>query len=92
MLTLNGKVINIYQTPKREKDGKEFEAQDKVQILGDLPQQNGQIKVDIVTLTTHDVSVFKDLVGKQVSVPVGVFATGKSLITFIPKGALPLLV
>jgi hypothetical protein len=89
MLTLQGQLINIFESPKGEKDGKEFGGQDKVQILGEVVLQNGESRNDLVTLTTHDKNLFKDLQGKTVSVPVGVFASGKSLAYYIPKGSAP---
>jgi hypothetical protein len=89
MLTLKGQIINIFQQPKGEKDGKEYGGQDKIQILGDIPLQNGQTKRDIVTLTTHNLSEFRDFQDKEVSVPVGIIPSGKSLIYFIPKGSKP---
>ena len=89
MLTLQGQLINIFESPKGEKDGKEFGGQDKIQILGEVVLQNGESRNDLVTLTTHDKSLFRDMAGKLISVPVGVFASGKSLTYYIPKGSKP---
>ena len=89
MLTLQGQLINIFESPKGEKDGKEFGGQDKIQILGQVVLQNGESRNDLVTLTTHDKHHFKDMQGQTISVPVGVFAAGKSLTYYIPKGAKP---
>ena len=43
------------------KDGKEYEARDKVQILGSLELPNGEIKHELVDLTVDDASVYQPL-------------------------------
>jgi hypothetical protein len=87
MLTLKGKLINTFVSPKGEKDGKEYGGQDKVQIIGDILLPNGETKVDMFTLTAHNVSDFKAYIGKDIRVPVGIFAAAKSLTYYIPKGS-----
>jgi hypothetical protein len=89
MLTLTGEIINVFQQPKGEKDGKEYGGQDKVQIMGKVELLNGTSRVEMHTLTAHNVKEFESFVGKRVSVPVGVMSTGKSIIFFIPKGTHP---
>jgi hypothetical protein len=91
MLTLRGKIINVYQQPKGEKDGKEYGGQDKIQIMGEVTLQNGETRIDMFNLTAHNVKEFEQFVNKDINVPVGVMATGKSLIYFIPKGSRPTL-
>jgi len=91
MLTLKGKLINIFVQPKGEKEGREYGGQSKVQIIGDIRLPNGESKVDMITLTSHDISDFKDLTGKDIIVPVGVMPSGKSVVYFIPKGSKPSL-
>lgn len=91
MFTLNGTLLHIFETGKgvNKKTGEEYDSQDKIQILGDIPLQNGEIRKDIVTITTHDISHIKNIpLGSSVNVPVGMFAQGKGLITyFMPKGS-----
>lgn len=91
MLTLRGKIINVYQQPKGEKDGKEYGGQDKIQIMGNVTLQNGDTRVEMLNLTAHNVKDFQDFINKDISVPVGIMATGKTLIYFIPKGSRPTL-
>jgi hypothetical protein len=91
MLTLKGQIINVFQQPKGEKDGKEYGGQDKVQIMGKVELPNGTQRVDMFTLTAHNVKEFESFVGKEVLVPVGVMPSGKSVIFFIPKGSHPKL-
>lgn len=91
MLTLKGKLINTFIQPKGEKDGREYGGQHKVQIIGDIQLPNGQSKIDMLTLTSHDIEDFNQLKGKDILVPVGVMSSGKSIIYFIPKGSKPSL-
>lgn len=91
MLTLNGQLINSFKTPEGEKDGKEYGGQDKVQILGEVVLPNGESKRELLTLSTHNKEYFDGLEGQPISVPVSVFANGKSVTYFIPKGSKPIV-
>ena len=94
MHTLNGTLLHIFETGKgvNKKTGEEYDSQDKIQILGDVPLPNGEVRKDMITITTHDVEHLKPLVGKQINVPVGMFAISKGVITyFMPKGSKALL-
>lgn len=92
MLTLTGQLINIFESPKGVKDEKEYGGQDKIQILGEVVLQNGESRNDLITLTTHNKSLFDGMIGVPIRVPVSVFANGKSITYFIPKGSKPELV
>lgn len=90
MLTLTGKLINTYVQPKSKRaDGTEIGGQDKVQILGDIELPDGGRRCDMYTLSTHDIHAFKSHVGKDISFTIGVFASGRNLTFFIPKGTKP---
>lgn len=90
MLTLCGTLIHTFKSPKgTNKDGDEYGGQDKVQILGEIPLPNGETKNDLITLTTHELSRYADLASQKIRVPVGIFANGKSITYFIPKGSQP---
>lgn len=91
MFTLCGQVANVYVQPggTSKKTGEIFDPRDKVQILGHVPLQGGGSKLDLVTLSVEDASIFRQHQGKQVRVPVGVFASGKTVAFFIPQGSKP---
>lgn len=92
MLTMNGQLLNIFTSPVAvNKEGKEYGGQNKIQILGDVVLENGETKKDMFTLTAHDISDFHGLEGKNVSVPIGLFAQQNSIVYFIPKGSKPSL-
>ena len=55
MINLQGTLINAFRLDGgKGKDGKEYEARDKVQILGSLELPNGEIKHELVDLTVED--------------------------------------
>lgn len=91
MLTLFGKVANVYVQPGgvSKKTGEAFDPRDKVQLLGQIPLPGGGYKFDLVTLSVEDARQYKPLVGKDIRVPVGVFAAGRSVTYFIPQGGQP---
>lgn len=91
MLTLKGRLINTFVQPRGERNGKEYGGQDKVQVLGDIELPEGGKRVDMFTLTTHDIDVFKPHINKDISFTVGVFANGRNITFFIPKGTRPSL-
>lgn len=78
MLTLNGTVQNVLDVPARtdRKTGEVFPAKTQVQIMAENTLQNGQKRLDLVTLTTDHPEAFRKLLGRPVSIPVGVFASG----------------
>lgn len=90
MLTINGQVLTTFEAPKGvNREGVPYGGQSKVQLLCDTELQNGEHKADLVTLTVEDVAPYKALRGRQVSVPVGAFASDRSVIFYVVKGARP---
>lgn len=88
MLTLEGTVLHVYETPKGvSKDGEEFGGKARVQLIGDVWLRNGQSKRDLIDLTVDDPEPFKAVEGRSVRVPVGVFARGSSAMFFHAKSA-----
>jgi hypothetical protein len=78
MLTLNGLVQNVLDVPAKtdKKTGEIFAAKTQVQVMAENTLPNGQKRLELVTLTTDHPDAFRKLLGKPVSIPVGVFATG----------------
>ena len=93
MFTLCGQVANVFVQPGgvSKKSGEVFDPRDKVQILGHVPLQDGGTKLDLVTLNVEDATLFKSALGKNIRVPVGVYAIGKTVGYFIPQGSKPAL-
>lgn len=94
MFQVSGAVLHLFDAPGRvDKASGEVDAdKPKVQILGEIPQRNGQVKYDIISLTCHSPEDFAALKGKRVSVPIGMFApTAGNIVYFIPEGCKPSL-
>lgn len=80
MLTLNGTVANIYESPKgvNKTTGEAFGGQHRIQIMCENTLQNGEKRIELVDLTIDEVAPYREAIGKPVRVPVGVYvASGK---------------
>lgn len=92
MFTVTGRVMNVFDQPGRldKETGEIGPVLAKVQILGDMPMENGQTRLDMVTLTAPNKKTYDDLKGKTICLALGFFAPSKgTIIYFIPKGAKP---
>lgn len=81
MLTLNGLVQNCFDTPETvdRKTGEVRPAASRIQILAENILQNGQRRMELVTLKVKDSRPYAALVGKPVRVPVGAFVSGSAV-------------
>lgn len=88
MLTLNGTVHNVFTTPPSvdRKTGELRPLKHSVQIMAENTLQNGEKRSELVTLTTEHPDAYKTLLGRPVSVPVGVFAPGSAVQFYALKG------
>lgn len=90
MLTLIGTLIHSFKSPEGEtKEGKSYGGDYKIQILGRIELPNGDSRKDLITLTCHSIDEYSKYLNQEIRVPVGVFANGKSVSFFIPKGSMP---
>lgn len=88
MLTLEGEVLHVYETPKgTTKDGDEYGGKARVQLIGLVHLKNGESRRDLVDLTVDDPEPFQAAVGRSVRVPVGVFARGGRAMFFHSRSA-----
>lgn len=78
MITLNGTLLNVYRAPARG----EAEEKDKIQILGDIPLPNGEIRKDLMTITVKDARAYEGKEGQDISLAVGAFAPQKGTVIF----------
>lgn len=87
MLTLNGIVLNVFDTPAStdKKTGEIRPASTRVQIQAENTLENGQKRFEMVTLKVQDGETYKKLTGKPVRVPVGAFASGGSVLYYALK-------
>jgi len=90
MLTLNGTVQNVFrkeQTTDR-KTGEIIPPSDHVQIMASNTLQNGQERIELVTLKVEHPDAYRKLLGKPVRVPVGAFVSGQAVQFYALKGQL----
>lgn len=88
MFTLTGTVINVFTSPKgiSKKTGEEYGGADKVQIMGNIPLSDGGYRKELVDLTTDQGASLKHMIDKEITCPVSFFASGRSVVFFIPSG------
>ena len=79
MIKLEGTVINTFHLEGgKNKKGEEYEASDKVQLLGSLELPNGQIKNELIDLKVEDASIYDAFKNKLISISCGAFPQGKT--------------
>lgn len=74
MLKLQGLVQNVYKAPDFTKDNKTTPGAWKVQLMYENHLSNGEVKMDLATLTIQSPDLYT--IGETAEVPVGVFARG----------------
>jgi hypothetical protein len=87
MLTLNGQVMNVFNTPesKDSKSGEIRPSADRVQIHAENTLENGEKRFELVTLKVANGDAYRKMVGKQVRIPVGAFVSGKAIVYYALK-------
>lgn len=88
MLTLNGVVQNVFrmEASTDKKTGEIRPAADRVQIMAENTLQNGETRIELVTLKVETGEAYRALLGRPVRVPVGVFVSGLAVQYFALKG------
>ena len=90
MLNLTGQVINVFHVDGgTNKKGEGYDARDKIQLLGELELPNGETKKELIDLTVDNVLQYEGLIGKTISLPVGVISSGRSVTFYVRKGSKP---
>lgn len=94
MLQISGKVVNVFTVESgKDKDGKNYDARNKVQLLGNIALPNGDTRYDLMDLTVDDLVEWQSLKGQDIAIDVGAFAPAKgNIVYFVSKGAKPKLV
>ena len=93
MLQITGKIINVFTNEAgKSKDGTEFAARHKVQLMGERVLANGDKQMDLMDLTINDLGDWNEMQGKDISIDIGAFAPSKgNIIYFVSKGSKPQL-
>jgi hypothetical protein len=95
MFTVTGKVLKTFIQPGStdKETGEIGKSSVKVQLMGEMPVQGGDSRLDLITLTVENQKTYEDLRNKLIRVPLGFFAPQKgNIVYFIPKGATPEIV
>lgn len=95
MFTVTGKVMHVFDQPGSiDRDtGEKMPDSVRLQMMGEMPVQNGQSRYDMITVKVEDKRTFTELMGKEIRLAVGAFSPAKGqIIYFIPKGTKPELV
>lgn len=87
MITLNGKLLNVYRAPVRKGAEEGEKEKDKIQILGEISLPNGETRMDFMTITVKDARAFEGRINEDVSVPVGAFSPQKGTVIFFQVNA-----
>lgn len=84
MLTLNGIVLNAFDTPAStdKKTGEVRPASVRVQIQAENTLENGQKRFEMVTLKVSRKDTFEKLIGKPVRLPVGAFVANGAILYY----------
>lgn len=95
MFTVTGQVLKTFVQEGRvdRETGELGKDAVKVQIMGEMPVQGGDSRMELITLTVEDQKSYDALRGKRVRVPLGFFSPSKgNIIYYIPKGSAPEIV
>lgn len=88
MLTLNGIVQNVFRKSggTDKKTGEIIPASDHVQVMAENMLQNGEKRIELVTLKVETPDAYRALLGRPVRVPVGAFVSGTNVQFYALKG------
>jgi len=92
MFTVSGTVINVFDQIGKldEETGIVSPTTPRLQLLGDMPTKNGEVRKDMITVKVEDKRAYKDLLGKDIRLPIGVFSPSKGqIVYYVPKGSTP---
>jgi hypothetical protein len=95
MFQVTGRLLHVYKDPDRidRESGEVNKGKAKLQILGEIPLENGELRHDMITLSIDKKADYEALVGSRIAVPLGMFSPSKGQIMyFIPKGGKPELI
>lgn len=91
MITMEGKLINTFKANNRTDTatGVVTEGKHKVQIMGHMPMESGESRLEMHDLTCNDIAAFKAFAGKTIRFPLGIMFSENNTILYIPRGAKP---
>lgn len=92
MFTVMGNIVNVFDQPGRtDKETGEISPDTvRLQMMGEMPVENGETRLDLITVKVEKKETYEKLKGKDIRLPVGVFSPAKGqVIYFVPRGSVP---
>jgi hypothetical protein len=91
MLELRAKLLNTYYKPAVKNDKYTAEESYKLQVIWDVPQQGGDVKMvtQDLTITEEGFKLCTGRMGQELRIPVEVSAKDGKLLMWAPKGVMP---
>jgi len=92
MFTVSGTVINVFDQQGKvdQETGVIGETTPRLQLLGNMPMPNGELRMDMITVKVENRKVYETLKGKEIRIPIGVFSPSKGqIVYYVPKGSKP---
>ena len=88
MLTLNGIVQNVFRTNQTtdRKTGEIIPPSDRVQVMAENILQNGEKRMELVTLKVDHPDAYRALLWRPVRIPVWAFVSGTAVQFYALKG------
>lgn len=89
MLTLNGVVANVYQSPTgtNRQTGESYGGQHRIQLMCENTLRNGEKRIELVDLSVDDLTPYRNALQTTVRVPVGVYVSAGKPMFYALKGA-----
>jgi len=91
MYSVTGKVLKIFKSPEghNSKTGEAFGGESKIQIMGENFLRNGEIQMEMITLTLPEKwgEPAKTWVGKDMVFHVGLFVAGKHIKPYLSENS-----
>lgn len=85
MLKLQGKVLNVFKTPEgKNREGENYGGENRVQLQTENHLRNGELRIELVNLTTKQPDLFIEHLKKEIVVDVGAFARQSSIMYYLP--------
>ena len=92
MFTVSGTVINVFDQQGKvdQETGVMGETTPRLQLLGNMPMPNGEMRMDMITVKVENRAAYETLKGKVIRLPIGVFSPSKGqIVYYVPKGSKP---
>ena len=91
MLEMVGTLENTFTAPTgvNKKTGEEYGGQHRIQLMAETIMQNGEKRLEMVTLTVENLQPYRDYLKQSIRLPVGCFARNNGISFYVPKGSIP---